>query len=118
VCVVLFPPGEHVGAERQPIAGCVRACVAALLAEQPDEVGAAVARLLGGDPVLLHEVLGRVRQRREDRHAEPLDQALCVALVPRGGEHDRRVACRCERLELPGTPSGSNSSRRSPSSIA
>jgi hypothetical protein len=90
--VVLLVPGEHIGAERQLVAGRIRACLAFLLAEQPDEVGTALAGLLGGDAVHVHEVLRGVGQRRVDRHAEPLDQALRVALVPGRGEHDRRLA--------------------------
>jgi hypothetical protein len=49
--VVRLVPGEHVGSEREPVAGGVRACLALVLAEQPDDVGAAVTGLLGGDAV-------------------------------------------------------------------
>jgi hypothetical protein len=93
-------PGEHVGAEREPVAGRVRACLAFPLSEQPDDVGTAVAGLLGGEAVRVHEELRAVGQRRVDRRAEPLDQALRVALVPRRGEHDRRLALGRELLEL------------------
>ena len=98
--VVRLVPGEHVGTERQPVAGRVRACLAFVLAEQPDDVGTAVAGLLGGEAVRVHEELRAVGQRRVDRHAEPLDEALGVALVPRRGEHDRRLALGRERLDL------------------
>src|SRR5438093_1079674 len=63
-------PGEHVGTERQPLAGRVQACLAFLLAEQPDKVGTAVAGLLGGDAVHVQEVLSGVGQRRVERRAE------------------------------------------------
>src|SRR5438874_13697058 len=36
--VVRLMPGEHVGAERQSVAGRVRACFTFLLAEPPDAV--------------------------------------------------------------------------------
>ena len=77
-----------------------------------------VARLLGGEAELPHEVFGGIEQRRIDGCAEPLDQALRVALVPRRGEHDRRVAAPARPSVSLGTPSGSKRSRRSPSSIA
>ena len=64
------------------------------------EVGAPLPGLLRGDAVLLHQVLSRLGWRREDRHAERLDEALRVALVPRRGEHDRRLAQGCELLEF------------------
>ena len=98
--VVRLVPGEHVGTERQPVAGRVRACFAFPFAQQPDDVGTAVAGLLGGEAVRVHEELRGVGQRRVDRHAEPLDQALRVALMPWRGEHDRGVALGRERLEL------------------
>ena len=47
--VVRLVPGEHVGTERQPVARRVRACLALVLTEQPDDVGTAVAGLLGGE---------------------------------------------------------------------
>ena len=59
-----------------------------------------VARLLGGEAELPHEVFGGIEQRRIDGCAEPLDQALRVALVPRRGEHDRRVAAPRQALGL------------------
>src|SRR5205809_5377235 len=45
--VVRLVSGEYVGTERQPVARRVRTCLALLLAEQPDDVGTAVAGLLG-----------------------------------------------------------------------
>jgi hypothetical protein len=69
-------PREHVGTERQPVARRVRACLAFVLAEQPDDVGAAVAGLLCGEAVRVHEVLRAVGQRREHGHAESFDQVL------------------------------------------
>jgi hypothetical protein len=67
---------------------------------QPDEVGAAVPSLLGRDAVLLHEVLSAVGKGREHRHAEPLDEALRVALVPRRRQHHRRLALGRELVDL------------------
>ena len=68
--------------------------------EQPDDVGTAVASLLGGETVRVHEELRGVGQRREHRHAEPLHEALCIPLVPRRGEHDRRLALGRQHLDL------------------
>jgi hypothetical protein len=44
-------PRVHVGTERQSIAGRVWARLTLFLAEQPDDVGTAVAGLLGGEAV-------------------------------------------------------------------
>jgi hypothetical protein len=41
-----------------------------------------------------------IGKRRVDRHAESLDEALRVALVPRRGQHDRRLPLGRERLDL------------------
>src|SRR5438046_8256479 len=90
--VVRLMPGEHVGTERQPVAGRVRACLAFLLAEQPDDVGATLARLLGGETICLHEVFRAIGQRCVYGYAEPLDRAMRLALVPRPTERDRRLA--------------------------
>jgi hypothetical protein len=56
--------------------------------------------LLAADAVLLHEVLCGVEQRGVDRHTQPLDQALGVALVPGRDEDDRRLAVGREHLQL------------------
>ena len=93
-------PGEHVSAERQPVAGRVRARLALVLAEQPDDIGTAVAGLLGGEAVRVHEELRAVGQRRVDRRPEPRDEVLRIPLVPRRGEHDRGLALSRERLDL------------------
>jgi hypothetical protein len=63
-------------------------------------------------------VLGGVRPRRVHGHTEPLDQATGVALVPRAGEHDCGLSLGRNALELTGRGIGSNSNRRTPSSIA
>jgi hypothetical protein len=111
-------PGTRLDSDRQPLAGRIRARLTLVLAEQPDQVGAPVAGLLGGEAVRPHEIFRRVGQRRVDRHAEPLDQALRVALMPRRGEHDRRLAAAVRASISLGTASGSKSKSRSPSSIA
>ena len=69
-------------------------------AQQPGEVGAAAGRLLGSDTVLPHEIVLGVGWGREDGRAQPLDQALSVALVPRCGEHDHRLSVGCELFDL------------------
>ena len=63
-------------------------------------MGAAVACLLGGEAVRLHEVFRGIGQRRVYGYTEPLDQALRVALVPRRGQHDRGLALGRELLDL------------------
>ncbi len=100
--VVRLLSGECLDSDGKPVAGRVRSCLALVLAEQPDEIGAPISSLLGGDAVCLHEVFRRIGQRRVDRHAEPLDQALRVAFMPRRGEHDRRFAAGCALFDLAG----------------
>ena len=95
-------PGKRLDADVEPVAGPVQACLADPLLEQPDDVGAAVARPLGADPVRVHQVLRAVGRCGVHRHPEPLHEASGVALVPRAGEHDRRLALRRELLELAG----------------
>jgi hypothetical protein len=70
------------------------------LGPEPDQVGAAFARLLGGDPEHPHEVLCRVGLGRVHRQPVPLDEALQVTLVPRRGEDDRPLSLGYELLEL------------------
>jgi len=54
-------------------------------APKPLQARAAVTGLLGGDGVLVDQVLRGVRRRRENGGLEALDKRLRVALVPRRG---------------------------------
>ena len=92
--------GKRLDTDVQSVARRVRVRLADPLLEEPDDVRAAVARLLGGDAVRLHEVFRGIREWRVDGHTEPLDQTLRVALVPRRGQHDRRLALGRELLDL------------------
>jgi hypothetical protein len=98
--VVRLLPGERLHADVQPVARRIRARVSLSLLEQPDDVGAAVAGLLGGNAERLHEVFRRVGERGVHRHVEPLDEALRRALVPGTRQDDGGLAVGHERLDL------------------
>jgi hypothetical protein len=69
-------------------------------APKPLQVRAAVTGLLGGDAVLVDEVLRGVGRRSEHGGAEPPDERLRVALVPGRGEDDHRLPFWRERQQL------------------
>src|SRR5207248_8389295 len=69
--------------ERKSITRRVQMRLAAVPGQEPGDVGTAA-----------------VGWRDEHRHAEALDQALRVAFVPRGGEHDHRLALGRELEDL------------------
>jgi hypothetical protein len=48
--------------------------------------------MLGGDSVLLHQIVGGVGGRGVYRGAETRDEVARVAFVPRRGEQDHRLA--------------------------
>jgi hypothetical protein len=101
--IVVGPPREYLDADRQPVAGRVQVRLAAASRQQPRQVGALppLRELRRIDPVLPHEVVGRVRRRRVHRRAEGRDEGLRIALVPGRGEHDRRLTLGGELEELP-----------------
>jgi hypothetical protein len=78
--------GKRLDTNVQSVARRVQVRLADPLLEKPYDVGAAVARLLGGEAVRLHEVFRGIGQRRVYGYTEPLHQALSVALVPRRGQ--------------------------------
>jgi len=78
----------------------VQVGLAAVPGQQPRDVGAAAAGLLGSDALLPHEVVCGFGRRHEHRHAEALDQARRVAFVPQRGEHHHRLAVGRELEEL------------------
>ncbi len=85
-------PGEHVGTERQPVAGRVRTASPFFSRSNPHDVGLPSPACSAVRPYVSMRKLRGIGQRREHRHVEPLDQALRVALMPRRGKHDRRLA--------------------------
>jgi len=98
--VVLLLPRKYLDTDVQPVARRVRASLADPLFQEPDDVGGAVARLLGGEAPLPHEVLGGVGHRRVDRGSKPLHEASGVALVPRARQDDRCRSVAREPLDL------------------
>src|SRR5262245_26490259 len=78
--VVRLLSWKDVDADIEPVARRIRVRLALPVLEEPDDVGAAVARLLGGGAVNLHQVFRGIRQRRVNRNPELLEEALRVAL--------------------------------------
>ena len=58
--VVRLVSGERFNADVQPVARRVQVRLADPLLEKPHDIGAAIARLLGGEAVPLHEVFGGI----------------------------------------------------------
>jgi hypothetical protein len=74
--------------------------LSAVRGKQPRHIGAAAGGLLRSGAVLLREVLLSVGRRHEHRRAEPFDEVLGVALVPRCCEHDDQLAVGREPQDL------------------
>ena len=96
--VVRLLSGQRFDTDVHSVARRVQVRLTDPLLEEPDDVGAAVARLLGGEAVLLHEVFGGIGQRRVHGYTKPLHEASGVALVPRTRQDDRRLAP-CRKLD-------------------
>ena len=105
--VVRLVPLEHIGAERQPVAGRVRARFAFPLTKQPDDVGGCRRRPARRSGRTCPSGTERCRAAGCRPARRAVDQALRVALVPRRGEHDRRFAVGRESTSSLGTLSGS-----------
>src|SRR5205807_6536938 len=90
--VVVLPSGKRLDPDRKPVTRRVQVPVAAISGQEPGDVGAAAGSLLWSDAVVLHEVVLGVRWWHEHRRSESLYEAPRLALVPRGGEHDHRLA--------------------------
>jgi hypothetical protein len=93
-------PGECLDSDRQAVAGRVEVSLTRFAGPQPGQVRTAAGSLFGGDAEFPHQVLLRVRWRREHRNAEPLHQAPRIALMPGGRQHDRCLAFGRELHEL------------------
>ena len=109
-CVCLDP-------DPKPVTGRVPVHLTAAVVK-PLEVRAAITGLLGRDGVLVHQVLHRVRRRREHGGLKSLDERFRVALVPRAVRTITGSRSRASVSSATGTASGSKSSNRSPSSTA
>jgi hypothetical protein len=94
--VVVLAACVRLDSDHEPVTGHVPVGLAGAAAK-PLQVRAAVTGLLGGDGVLVDQVLRGVRRRGENGGPEALDQRLRVALVPRRGEDDHRLAFARER---------------------
>jgi hypothetical protein len=97
--IVVLSPGERLDSEGQPVVGRVPMRFGTP-GSQPSQVGAPVPRLLGRDPVLLHQVLGTVGRRCVHRRVQARDEVARVAFVPRRGEHDHGFALRSQGDDL------------------
>src|SRR4029450_702829 len=71
--------GKRLDTNVQSVARRGQVHLADPLVEKPYDVGAAVARLLGGEEVRLHEVFRGIGLRRAYGYNEPLHQALSRA---------------------------------------
>jgi hypothetical protein len=98
--IIALPSGGCFDSDGQPIAGRVQVRLPGVSGEQPSDIRATPRSLLGSHTVLLHEIRLAIRRRHEDRHAEPLHEAPCVALVPRSRQHDSRLASGRELIDL------------------
>ena len=117
--VVRLLPGKRLDADVQSVARGIRMRLADPVLEEPHDVGRPVAGLLGGDAVRLHEVFGAVGSRRVHRHGEPLDEVPGSPARATGTSSTIAVSRSAASLSSSlGGGIGSNSSSRSPSSIA
>ena len=116
--VVRLLSGKRLDTDVQSVARRVEARLADPLLEEPDDVGAAVARLLGGDAIRPHEVFCGIGQRRVDRYAEPSTRP-CASRSCHGAVSTTAVSRSVASVSISlGGAIRSKSSRRSPSSIA